>query len=347
MRYILKHRYRDPSDPISYSGLTKLRKYFKNTKIRTLKNELASLPEYTSFREQKRPKNRNPFFIYEIRRQIQMDLIEFQKIASENDGIRYLLVAIDTFSKYVVVIPMKNKSAEMSLNAIKEMLRQFGKLPREILSDHGKEFINQKVKDFLESKNIEQTFSTSDLKAAIVERANKTLQSRIYKQMFKQNNQRYIDDLPSIVSAYNNSIHSTIKMSPNEAEKPENQVEVRSNLGEFYYRRRKKPTFKNGEVVTIAKANTKFSRSYHVTQTSEPFIIREVNKKMPIPMYFLKSLVDNDEIEGGFYGNELTKITCLRGIVKKEENGKILVKWNQFKKSSWISAELRPYFDNC
>ena len=299
------------------------------------------------FENKKKPKKRNPFYIYHNRRQIQIDLVEFQKIAEENDGIRYLLVGIDTFSKFLVVVPMKNKSAESSLEAIKIMLNKFGKRPQEILSDHGTEFKNKKVRDFLRENNIKQTFSTSDLKASIAERVNKTIQSRIYKFMFKQNDQRYIDSLDQIVMAYNRANHSTIKMPPIEAEKSKNHVIVRSNLGEFYYRKRKRPTLKQGDLVTIAKANTKFSRSYHVTQTFEPFQIREINTRMPIPMFFLTSLIDGDEIEGGFYQNELTKITCLRGLVKREEDDQILVKWNNFKKTSWIPKKYKPFFDNC
>lgn len=53
MRFSLKSRYRDPADPISYSGLSKIRKH-ENIKLKALKNILSSVPEYTSFREQKK-----------------------------------------------------------------------------------------------------------------------------------------------------------------------------------------------------------------------------------------------------------------------------------------------------
>lgn len=344
----LRHRYKTAADPISYSGLSKIKSHLGRVGITALKKQLAYIPEYTNFREQKKPKRRNPFYIYSWRRQIQIDLIDFQKISKNNDGVKYLLAGIDCFSKYLVVVPMRSKSAENSLAALTIMIDRFRPFPPglEILCDRGSEFRNKKVMDYLKKEKIKQTFSTSDLKASIVERVNKSIQTRIYKHIHNRNDLRYIDDLESVVSAYNNAIHSTIKMSPKEAELPENHVNVRSNLGEFYFRRRKKPRFKINDVVLIAKANTKFSRSYQTSQTLEPFTIIKVKSRMPIPMYELKSLVENDKIEGGFYGSELTLVKRLRGKIERENEKKIFVNWSDFPKSSWISIDFKPYFNN-
>ena len=67
---------------------------------------------------------------------------------------------------------------------------------------------------------------------------------------------------------------------------------------------------------------------------------------MPIPMYELKSLVENDKIEGGFYGSELTLVKRLRGKIERENEKKIFVNWSDFPKSSWISIDFKPYFNN-
>ena len=51
-----------------------------------------------------------------------------------------------------------------------------------------------------------------DIKAAVVERFNRTLEGRLWRYFTHTNTYRYIDILQKIVDAYNNSWHSGTKM---------------------------------------------------------------------------------------------------------------------------------------
>ena len=53
-----------------------------------------------------------------------------------------------------------------------------------------------------------------DIKAAVVERFNRTLKGRLWRYFTHKNTYRYIDILQKIVDAYNNSWHSGTKMAP-------------------------------------------------------------------------------------------------------------------------------------
>ena len=44
--------------------------------------------------------------------QLDVDLEDMQSLSKDNDGIKYLLVAIDVFSRYAWVEPLKNKTAK-------------------------------------------------------------------------------------------------------------------------------------------------------------------------------------------------------------------------------------------
>ena len=72
--------------------------------------------------------------------------------------------------------------------------------------------------------------SYSDRKCPVVERFNLTIQQLIYKIMEYKSTNRWIDCIEQAMKIYLNRKHSTIKMSPLEAEKPINESKVRQNL---------------------------------------------------------------------------------------------------------------------
>ena len=69
-------------------------------------------------------------------------------------GNKYLLCAIDLFSKYARVIPIKDKKGTSIVNAFKKIISK-GCKPNKIWVDQGSEFYNKYFKDFLEINNIE------------------------------------------------------------------------------------------------------------------------------------------------------------------------------------------------
>ena len=65
-----------------------------------------------------------------------------------NDGITFLLLVIDIFSKYGWIIPLKNKKGETVAEAFKEIFKE--RKPEKLWTDKGKEFYNKNVKDLIE-----------------------------------------------------------------------------------------------------------------------------------------------------------------------------------------------------
>ena len=51
-----------------------------------------------------------------------MDLAFVDKLASQNKGVKYLLIAVDVFSRFVKVQTTKTKYAKDTLQAFKEMI---------------------------------------------------------------------------------------------------------------------------------------------------------------------------------------------------------------------------------
>ena len=71
-----------------------------------------------------------------------VDLAEMQSLIGKNKGIKYLLWAIDLFSKYAFVIPLKDKKGISIVNAFNKIIKQSNRKPNKIWVDRGGEFYN-------------------------------------------------------------------------------------------------------------------------------------------------------------------------------------------------------------
>ena len=75
-------------------------------------------------------------------------------IKKNNKGIKYLLYAIDLFSKYVFVVPLKDKKGISIVNAFDKIIKQCNRKPNKIWVDQGSEFYNRDFKKWLSDINI-------------------------------------------------------------------------------------------------------------------------------------------------------------------------------------------------
>ena len=71
-----------------------------------------------------------------------VDLADMQSLSRKNKGIKYLLCAIDLFSKYAFVIPLKDKKGISTVNAFNKIIKQSNRKPNKIRVDQGGEFYN-------------------------------------------------------------------------------------------------------------------------------------------------------------------------------------------------------------
>ena len=71
-----------------------------------------------------------------------VDLADMQSLSKKNKGIKSLLCAIDLFSKYAFVIPLKDKKGISIINAFNKIIKQSNRNPNKILVDQGIEFYN-------------------------------------------------------------------------------------------------------------------------------------------------------------------------------------------------------------
>lgn len=114
--------------------------------------------------------------------------------------------------------------------AFQKILRKAnGRVPICLQSDCGKKFIGSAMQNILKKHIIFRTARNPDVKAAVVERLNRTLKERMWRYFTHRNTHRYIDVIQKIVFAYSNTLHSSIRMKPAEVNLY-NAAKARANL---------------------------------------------------------------------------------------------------------------------
>ena len=166
------------------------------------------------------------------------------------------------------------------------------------------------------------------------------MKEKMWKYFTTNSTSVYINVLPDLVEDYNNTRHSSIKMTPVEVSKKKNELTVWRNLyPEHLEIRDIKPKFSVGDKVRISKKKKTFEKGYTTRWTEEIITIIEVKHTLPVT-YKIADL-NGEEIQGTFYEPELQKTS--QQLFRKEKvikrgKKKSLVKWKGYSDdfNSWV-----------
>ena len=333
----LEKLYSDPSVPGSLGGLDKAYREFKKVIPNLTRKDVEDWSKtslaYSLHRPSRKNFRRDRILTNNIDYLWECDLVDMAYLKKENDNISFLLCCIDTFSKYAWVKPLKRKTAKEIVNAFREILLE--RKPKKVRSDKGTEFLNKEFQALLKKDGVDFYTANNDVKAAIVERFNRTLKGRMYRYFTAKNTLRYIDDLQDFVDSYNNTYHRSIGMRPSEVN-PENADAVRKKLFKKESRKSKR-VFRIGDYVRLSLKKRMFKKGYLQNYTEEIFKISKVFKERYPVMYKIKDLQD-EEIDDRFYKEELQRVSLPKTFVvdeilkKKRRRGKnfYLIRWRGY-----------------
>lgn len=270
---------------------------------------------------------------------LQCDLVEMIPYAKVNKGYRYILVAINVFSKYVWAIPVKRKTAADVADALNKIFKTF--IPKNLHTDMGKEFHNKSVKDLLDKHNINHYNTYSTMKACVVERVNRSLKTLMWKHFSLQGNYKWLSLLPKVVKKYNETKHRTTGFKPIDVKKSNEKKILRDSYSFIKTVDVRKPQFQVGDKVRISKHREAFSKGYRPNWSTEIFTVAKIKETNP-RHYMLKDEKD-EEIIGGFYTHELQlvkhKDAYLVERILQRKGSNILAKWLGIKQPSWINKK--------
>ena len=186
-----------------------------------------------------------------------------QSLSRKNRGIKYLLCAIDLYSKYAFVIPLKDKKGISIVNAFNKIIKQSNRKPIKIWIDQEGEFYSHVFKKWLSDNDIIMYSTFNEGKSRAAERFIRTLKNKLYKHMMATGKNVYYDVLDDIVTEYNNTKHNTIKMKP---------IDVGDNKRVYIDEHNEKDSrFKVGDRVRISKLKNIFAKGYTPNWSTEIF----------------------------------------------------------------------------
>ncbi len=242
----LRNLYRNLKKGGSYQSADKLYETVKregkfDLSLGQIEKFLRGEDTYTLNREVRRKFETNSIPITSTNKVWEADLADLFKFQRYNDGYRYILGCIDSFSRKLYVRPLKTKRAADMVSALKEIFSEAGTKPRSIRSDRGSEFTNHVVTEYLRSNKIGHVYTSNLSQAALIERCWKSLKKRMIKYMEDKKTKKYIDVLDQLVQGYNNTFHSVIGMTPNEVRREKHAEAYYNMLLDAKRRKRKKP----------------------------------------------------------------------------------------------------------
>ena len=116
----------------------------------------------------------------------------------------------------------------------------------------------------------------------MIERFNRTIKEKIFKSFSDNNTRKYVDIQDLLVGQYNNTIHSSIKITPVEASREKIENSVWRNLYPEFGGVTLTPKFSVGDNVRITKETNLFEKAYTQRWTEEMFRISKIQLTIPV-----------------------------------------------------------------
>lgn len=345
----LKSIYFNPEHPASFSSAERLYQAVKGEATKKDVNDfLQSQFAYSLHKPVRHNFIRNKTMAAHPLEHWQADLADMQAFANVNRGFNYILMVIDVFTKYLIAVPLKKKDAS-SVTAAFESTFKHG-TPLNICTDEGRELNNSQVMKLCEARGINFFFAKNkDTKAAIAERVIRTIKSRMFKYFSSVGNRKWVDILPKLVKAYNESYHRSIKMRPIDVTES-NSSKVFQNLYGFSSQRdmilhhpKKLPKLKKGDHVRIKHEFNVFDKGYYPNWQDKVLRVADVIETMQgTQLYKLK--YNEKLLDRRFYDIELQKVPeperyRIEKVIKHDKKKKrVLVRWLGYtaEDDSWI-----------
>ena len=172
---IIKRVYENPQTGFGSIADTLRQARLQDASIR--RNDVETFTEGVKSREDRPQRGYSSYVPVEPMHQLQVDLADMTVFS--NAPYRYLLVAIDTFTKKIAAIPLANKTAEATARAWQQVVSSLG-IPSYVYSDDGSEF-KREFQQKLDYFDVDKVVTRGH--AYFVERAIRTIKEALIRSI--------------------------------------------------------------------------------------------------------------------------------------------------------------------
>lgn len=212
------------------TGLASASALFKRAKEAGLKVTLKQVKEFVKAQEvaqtfvRRKVKAHYPLVANHPFVRIQMDLADVSNLSRWNKGIKFIFLAIDVYTRYVLsAIPLRSKGNAEVFSAFQQMVEQvqerIGFAPAQVDSDQEASFMSLNMKAYCKKHLITQKFlPVADYKGtAVVDRLIRSVRELMNRYMVAYNTKTYLDALPQLIDNINSRVNQGIRTAPNKA----------------------------------------------------------------------------------------------------------------------------------
>ena len=139
---------------------------------------------------------------------------DFLKVDAASNGVQYILVITDHFTRYAKAVPCRNMSAKTTAEAILGFIQHFG-IPKRLHSDQGANFVGKVIRELCLLLGVEKSRTTSyhPQGNGSCERFNRTL-IRMLGTLPADKKRAWPKHIGMLVLAYNATPHDSTGFSP-------------------------------------------------------------------------------------------------------------------------------------
>lgn len=314
----------DTSNKASFTGPLKLVEYLKeegkypNIGRGKVAAWLNNQEAYYLHKVTKKAPSKGRIFVGGMDETWAIDLIDYANKKSNNSQYGYILLAIDMLSRYIFGVKLLRKTPSDVVKGFNIIFSKTSRRPRNITCDFGGEF-KGKFLMYLKEKNIKHYATFNDTKAAMIERAIRSVKLRINRAMKHLKTKSWIGLYEDAIRNYNLSTHRTISQSPasvnmeNERDLVKklyydlpDKITKTSNLPSKRYNRITRYAYPLGSIVRIKLAKNVFFKGANHSQSTELFKVYSRHYLLGSPMYKIMDFLDQ-KIDGNFHQSEISK----------------------------------------
>lgn len=267
---IIRKTYYDPEHGLFSASKLYQKLKSKGISLSEIKNFISKQEVYQLHKPVSKPSIYFPVVSLYPNELWQIDIIDFSNISTTNSNFKYVLLCIDVFTRKVYCEAIKSKSIGNIIEAMSTILNI--ESPHKIQCDLGSEFVAGQFKKLMKDNDIEIQFidPQDSHKLGVINRMCRTLRSMINRYLTMYKTTKYINVLQKLIDNYNNTYHTTIKCTPNEAYKNKENI-VNLTMKKWNEAKANEPEFNVGDDVryilnrtTFEKGSTaKFSKTIH------------------------------------------------------------------------------------
>ena len=235
---------------------------------------------------EKRPRKFNSWVANRAFEEFQADLFFFDDLRQREktpkgnvkESVDYVagLLVVDTFSKKIAVVPIEGKNKEDLRAALEKAFRRMGGKPEMLYTDAEPGLTSNETQSWLmRQKNVAHNITLKH--APLAERMIGHIKNQIIHAI-RGTDKRWWEVVDDVVRDYNNNhVSRSTQMTPNEAEKKENQNEVKEHLESIRKTDNPQPRIDQGDKVRVI-FKKKFEKGYMPDWSDEVYTVETVSK---------------------------------------------------------------------